>query len=290
MTAKIQAVDSLWSVLPDLESASRDGMDRALLAWEKLIQRCIEAGALAPMVVASKPTDVRLMAAAPFLKRTLDDLRAVWLLVQVGYSAQAASVAAALFENALTAAVIAESTTLAKQALNSKNLDIPWSAKDLCQLDAKREGRLAEQRGEKPTAKEYEDSWSVSYLHYKWLCQIKHPTLQAAFHAAKASAVGPNEFAVRPGPNNLPEDVQLKVRVVAISLTKTLQAAKSFFLTVAGDEASAEYQAFEDKVNEVHFGIMDQIKHQYGKESPIQVLDRGFLKTDFATLKAKYGP
>lgn len=289
MSNKIQTVESLWEILPDLEKTSGESMDPRLRSWENLVRRCIEAGALAPMVPAKEAGDIRLIAAAPFLKRALDDLRVVWILVETGYSFQAGAVAAALFETALTAAVLAESSSLAKQTLNSKNRDIPWSAKDLCQLNTKREARLAEKRGEKQTPKEYEDGWNIAYLHYKWLCQIKHPTWQAAFHAAKSTAVGPSEFAVRPGPNNLPEDVQLKVRIVAVSLIKTLQAVKSFFLSVNGEEENAEYQAFEDKVNEVHFGVMELIKLEYGKEGPIRILDWGWLKTDFATLKFKYG-
>ena len=69
----------------------------------------------------------------------------------------------------------------------------------------------------------------------------------------------------------------------------TLQAIKSFFLTLDGHEDSAEYSTFEDKVNQVHFGIAELIKLQYGKPSPIQVLNRSFIKTDFASLKERFG-
>ena len=289
MATKIETVESIWPLLPDLEKLSSEGMNVSLKAWEELVACCIEAGALAPMIPSKNHTDPRLVTAAPFLKCTLDDLRGMWLLIEAGYTSQAAAVAAALFENALTAAIIAGSAELAKKALNTKHAEIPWGAKELCQLDEKREINIAQHRGEKLTQKEYEDGWTISYFHYKWLCQVKHPTWQAAKHAIKATAVSKIEYAVRPGPNNTPQDVQVKARIIAVSLTKSLQAVKSFFITLDGDEHSVEYEAFEEKVNKVHFGVIELIKLQYGKPSPIEVLDRGFIKTDFSTLREKYG-
>lgn len=286
---KINTVESIWESLPELENVSRESLDASLKPWEELVSCCIEAGALAPMIPSTKNGDPRLTTAAPFLKCTLDDLRGVWILIERGYTSQAAAVAAAMFENALTAAVVAGSKELALQAQRGKHAQIPWGAKELCQLDAKREMRLAEERGEKQTPKMYEDNWTIGYFHYKWLCQVKHPTWQAAIHAIQSTIVADREYAVRPGPNNLPQDIQVKARVLAVSLTKALQAIKSFFITLDGDEKSDEYQAFEEKVNKVHFGVADLIKLQYGKPSPIQVLDRSFIKTDFSTLREKYG-
>lgn len=289
MTAKIHTVESIWSQLPDLEAICTATVSSQLAGWEDLVVACLEAGMLAPMVPSKKKLDVRLLTAAPFLKCSLDDLRGVWLLIERGYTSQAAAVAAALFENALTAAVIAGSEELARQASKSKDGEIPWGAKELCQLDTKREMALKPQGEKGALQKEYEDGWTISYFHYKWLCQVKHPTWQAATHAIRSTVVKDREYAVRPGPNNLDDDLQVKARVLAVSLTKALQAVKSFFLSLDGDEASKEYNAFEDKINKVHFGVMELIKKQYGKPSPIEVLNRGFIKTDFSTLKERFG-
>jgi hypothetical protein len=289
VATKIETVESIWAQLPDLEAMSQTTVDAGLRGWEELVIACLEAGMLAPMVPNSKPMDIRLVTAAPFLKCALDDLRATWLLVHRGYTAQAASVAASLFENALVAAVIAGSTDLANQARKSKDGEIPWGAKELCQLDTKREMAISKTNGKPYTQKMYEDDWTISYFHYKWLCQVKHPTWQAATHALKSTLVNKKEFAVRPGPNNLDDDLQVKTRVIAVALIKSLQAIKSFFLTLDGHASSAEYSTFEDKVNQVHFGVAALIKLQYGKSSPIEVLNRGFIKTDFASLKERFG-
>lgn len=286
---KIETIESIWGQLSDLEHMSRECREPSLKPWAELVSSCIEAGALAPMVPSDKSGDLRLITAAPFLKCTLDDLRAMWLLVEIGYTTQAAAVAAVLFENALTTAVIAESEDLALHARKAKYAQIPWGAKDLCQLDAKREIRLGEKQGRETTQKMYEDNWTISYFHYKWLCQIKHPTWQTATHAIKSTIVTGTEYAVRPGPNTLPEDIHLGIRVVGISLTKALQAIKSYFLSLEGDKESNEYTAFEKRANKVHFGVLKYIKLEYEKPSPITVLDRSFIKTDFSTLRDRFG-
>lgn len=286
---KIETIESIWGQLADLERISRESREPSLKPWAELISSCIEAGALAPMVPSKNSGDLRLITAAPFLKCTLDDLRAMWLLVEIGYTAQAAAVAAVLFENALTTAVTAESEDLALQARKAKHAQIPWGAKELCQLDAKREMRLGEQHDRKTTQKIYEDNWTISYFNYKWLCQIKHPTWQTATHAIKSTIVAGREYAVRPGPNTLPQDIHLGARVVGISLTKALQAIKSYFLALEGDQESDEYIAFEKKVNKVHFGVLKNIKLEYEKPSPVAVLDRSFIKTDFSTLRERFG-
>lgn len=289
MATKIETVESIWAQLPDLESMSQAFNDAGLNGWEELVIACLEAGMLAPMLPSQKSMDSRLVAAAPFLKCALDDLRATWLLIHRGYTAQAAAVAAALFENALVAAVIGRSNELAEQAKKSKDGEIPWGAKELCQLLAKQEMQREKLKGKTYSQKMYEDDWTISYFHYKWLCQVKHPTWQAATHAIRSTLVKPREYAVRPGPNNLDEDIQVKAQVLAVSLTKVLSAIRSFFLTLDADEDTNEFVAFEDKFSKAYLGVAELIKLQYGKPSPIKVLNRGFIKTDFSTLKERFG-
>lgn len=289
MATKIETVESIWGQLPDLENMSQALNDAGLKGWEELVIACIEAGMLAPMLPSHRSSDSRLVTAAPFLKCSLDDLRAIWLLLHRGYTAQAAAVAAALFENALVAAVIGGSTELAKQAKKSEYGEIPWGAKELCQLLAKQEMEREKLKGKTYSQKMYEDDWTISYLHYKWLCQVKHPTWQAATHAIRSTVVRQREYAVRPGPNNMDEDFQVKARVLAVSLTKTLSAIRSFFLTLDADENTVEFIAFEEKFSKAYLGVSELIKLQYGKISAIRVLNRGFIKTDFSTLKERFG-
>lgn len=283
--SKIAAVEALWTLLDDIERVTRDELGVALADWEAVVRSAIEAGCLAPLVPAKNQSAKQLVAAAPFLKRALNDMRGIWLMLERGYSSQAASVAASLYENALTAAIIAGSEKLAKEASQTKYAEIPWTPKQLAQLNARRGLEVQAKNGKKTTPKEYEDAWTISYFNYKWLCQIKHPTWQSVQHDVRGTLTNPTEYAVRPGPNNVPEDMHLKACILGGSVAKLLEASKSFFLALEADENSIEYSRFEDKVNEAHFGVLRLMKTYQGKPAPVMVLDRSFIKTDFASLK-----
>ena len=82
---------------------------------------------------------------------------------------------------------------LAEEARKTKYAEIPWSPKQLAQLDAKRGLDIQARNGKKTTVKEYEDSWTICYYHYKWLCQIKHPTWQSVYHDLRGSRTSKNE-------------------------------------------------------------------------------------------------
>ena len=282
---KIAAVDAVWMLLDDVEQVTRDKSSALMIEWEPIVQATIEAGCLAPLVPAKNQGAPQLIAAGPFLKRSLNDLRGVWLMLERGYSSQAASIAASLFENALTAAVLASSEKLAADARKTKYAEIPWSPKQLAQLDARRGLDIQAKNGKKITAKEYEDNWTISYYHYKWLCQIKHPTWQSVYHDIRGTQTAKHQYAVRPGPNNVPEDDHIKACILGGSIAKLLEACKSFFLALDAEESSAEYSAFEDRANIAHLGVLKLMKRHQGKPSPVVVLDRTFIKTDFETLR-----
>lgn len=282
--SKLTTVEAVWKLLDDIENAVKDQVSSSFSEWQAVVRVCEEAGMLAPMVPSKNSGALSLVAAGPFLKRALNDLRAVWLLIERGYSTQAASVAASLYENALTAAAIAGDDKLAQEAKKTKYAEIPWTPKQLAQLNARREMAIQEKSGHKSSAKEYEDAWTISYFNYKWLCQIKHPTWQAVYHDVQGALVNSAEYAIRPGPNNITDDAQLKARILGVSVSQAFIAARSFFLALDGEESSPEYIAFEDKANFVHSEIRRLIKREYGKPSPISVLDKSFIKTDFETL------
>ena len=285
---KTEFIEGAYSALEEIESLSRESLRAELLDWDEIIKSCIEAGGLAPTLPAKNHGLPRINAAAPFLKRALTDLRAIHLLIRIGYTSQAASIAASLWENALTAAVLAESESLTNQAKSTKFAEIPWAPTQLAKLNAKRELKI-QYKGQPYTQKEFEDNWTISYYNYKWLCQIKHPTWQSAFHDVKSAKTTEDQYAIFPFPCNFPEDMHLKFAILGNSVSKTLEAVKSFFLSLECDEGNEGYSKFESKINFAHFGVLKQMKKFAGKQSPVKVLDRKFIKTDFSTLIEKYG-
>jgi hypothetical protein len=281
-------IEKAWEALGEIERYSEKSMASDLSGWEEIVRRCVEAGGIAATLPAKNQKEMRIIAAAPFLKRALTDLRAIWILIKTGYTSQAASIAASLYENSLVAAVVAESPELADEAKATKYAEIPWPPKKLAQLDAKRALKVA-YKGAKYPDKEYIDSWTISYYNYKWLCQIKHPTWQSAFHDLKSSSVSKDSYALFPFPSNFEEDIHMKYSILGVSVSKALEAVKSFFLSLECDESHPGYDDVEAKINISHFGVLKQMKKYEGRPSPVSVLDRRFVKTDFSTLVDKYG-
>lgn len=285
---KTEFIERAYSALEDVEALSRESLKGELLEWNEIIKNCIEAGGLVPTLPAKNSGLPRINAAAPFLKRALTDLRAIQLLITIGYTSQAASIAASLWENALTAAILADSESLTFQAKLTKFAEIPWPPLQLAKLNAKRELKI-QYKGQSYAQKEFEDSWTITYYNYKWLCQIKHPTWQSAFHDVKSATTTKEQYALFPFPCNFPEDMHLKFMILGISTSKALEAIKSFFLSLECDEGDEGYSKFETKVNLVHFGVLKQMEVFAGKQPPVKVLDTKFIKTDFSTLIEKYG-
>ena len=74
---KISTVESIWPLLEDIERVVRDEVRQSFIEWEAVVRACEEAGMLAPMVPSKNSGIPPLVAAGPFLKRALNDLRAV---------------------------------------------------------------------------------------------------------------------------------------------------------------------------------------------------------------------
>lgn len=267
---KIEEIEAVWFALNDIEKIAQDTMRVELSPWEDILKTCVEAGILAPVLPAKNHGCLSFAAAAPFLKRSINDLRCIWLLISKGYTSQGASVAASIFENALTAAVLADSEELAKEAIRGKYSEIPWGAKKLAQLNALRCIKLERKQGKKVSSGQYEDYWTIAYHNYKWLCQIKHPTWQSVMHDCKSTIVKDTEYAVLPLPNNSHRDMQLKYCVLGGSVAKVWQAIQSYAIALECDETSKEYIAFEEKINKVYFGAIDLMKKYKDSPSPIR--------------------
>src|SRR5262249_19786505 len=105
--SKIQDSRGCWQMLEDLEHFAARKMKEQLGCFEAAFSLCAEAGAEVPTLAHAQHGSLRLKFSALFLKRVLNDLRSVWIMLIRGYTSQAASVAASLFENSLAVQCIA---------------------------------------------------------------------------------------------------------------------------------------------------------------------------------------
>jgi hypothetical protein len=215
------AADGSWERLDQLESIARRTISRQLDAFRIPFQKTYEAGVIVPVLRANGRARIDVRSAALFFKRVLNDLRSVWVLLQTGYTSQAASVTAALHENALATICLTISTDNIESFLRSDSGEIPWGPMQMCKMIARNEGYL-------PPSKDYENTWRSLYAHYGWLCQSKHPTACSVIHDTTASEVNGKGYVVMALPNVRLPDIPFKATVAIMALHRTLDAIDAF--------------------------------------------------------------
>ena len=161
------AADGAWARLNQLEDAAETTVTKQLHAFEAPFRDAYEAGVIVPVLRSKDHATIDVRPAALFFKRALNDLRGVWLLLRAGYTSQAASVAASLFESALATTCLLQSNDNIADFHADPHGEIPWSITKMAKMVVQGEGK-------KPQSKEFENSWRALYAHYSWLCQVKH--------------------------------------------------------------------------------------------------------------------
>ncbi len=111
----------LWNALSALEIASTSQVAKMLKPFSLPVTDCYECGVEALTLSCKHENTKDMRVAGLFLKRLLNDLRAVWNLLLLGYTSQAGSVAAAAFENALITSCVAGNIRRAEKFWNCKS-------------------------------------------------------------------------------------------------------------------------------------------------------------------------
>jgi hypothetical protein len=124
--------EGLWNACDTMEMLVANELRTQLSDFEKPITDCYEAGVEAATIVGKRNHEEDMRIAAMFLKRTLTDLRSVWILLCSGYTSQAAAVCAALFEHALSVNCLAGHVENAKQLLKTSDGEATRRPPSLC--------------------------------------------------------------------------------------------------------------------------------------------------------------
>ena len=213
-----------------MEEGARRMLSPALAPFLGPLRDCYEAGVQVATLPAARDDAEDMRLAALFLKRALTDLRVVWLLVQTGYTAQAASVTSALFEYSLAVVCVAGVPENVEKVLKAKEGKLPWSCVKMSKVLARNYQSQAPERGGVFGQKEYEEAWRKIYGAYDFLCKIKHPTTRSAIHDAFSAPGEPGEFVVMVAPDVRQEDLSMKVVVLSIAITRCYEAIRHFAL------------------------------------------------------------
>ncbi len=239
---KKQRSEGLWAKIAEAEVSAEKIISAQIKGWGDIVVRCLELGTEVTTLKGRSEAGQDIVVSGLFLNKTLKDMRATWKLVQMGYTSQAASVAASLFENGLLCRITAGNTDLAEKALSSiKNpeKEIPWGVMEMCRLSALTEKKSLE--GDELRLRTVSD-----YAAYKWLCKIKHPTLISAMHDASSTRIDSKGYVVIPLPDVRPEDIGNKIMIIEISLIKLFFAIKHFVKAMKIEDLDAEKPEVKD--------------------------------------------
>ena len=220
----------LWNALSALEIASTPQIAKMLKPFSQPVTDCYECGVEVPTLSCKREKGMDIRVTGLFLKRLLNDLRATWDLLLLGYTSQAGSVAAAAFENALITSCVAGNIRRAEKFLNCKSGGSPWSVVDLCKMYTRQLREKSKKSGSTSVDLEDETYWKVLYSLYRWLCKLKHPTIPSALHDAFSVSLDGDEYIVLAAPDTRMEDLPSKAFILTVTTLKVKEAIESFAL------------------------------------------------------------
>lgn len=228
-TADLSPTDGVWERLDKIEFGTIERFGGLLADFSLVFKDAYDVGYLVPTLRPARLPVLDLSFAKLFLKRVLNDLRVVWLLLLSGYTSQAASVAASLYESALASICLTLHQKNIDKFGSTSNGQIPWNKAEMAKMVARASKKVASDA-------EREKLWKASYRHYTWLCDIKHASRGSIIHDARASEIPGKGCVVMAIPNLKDEDMKFKATIAVISLICILDSVRAFANALGYDE------------------------------------------------------
>lgn len=190
-----------------------------------------------------------VLVAGACIKRACDDLRTVWLLLRIGYTAQAAAVCADLWEHCMLAGCCCLSSDVAEQFQKDDPDDRSLGASQLAKLHAK---LIAEGLPEahRPSQEDVEAWEAGDYATYKWLCQLKHPSLRAIVHTS-GTTVAATTLGLSAHPDSRDDDRPVKTQILYAAVAAIIEALMLFGVVAVGEHPSAEVDQWKADIERV---------------------------------------
>ncbi|HAX98374.1 MAG TPA: hypothetical protein DCY12_05685 [Candidatus Atribacteria bacterium] len=230
----------LWDTLSEMEMTAYGVFSYKLKEFLQPIRNCYGSAVQAITLKGERNNEKDIALASLFLKRSLNDLRSVWLLVNLGYTSQAATIAASLFEYAAIVVCITGNEENTKKIIKNRHGDSPWTARQLSQMIMKIENR-----------ENYELAWREKYAVYKFFCKIKHPTISSVSSDAIGTSLKRNEFVVMASPDLLNENISIKAIILTSCISDIFLATKRMIIGIHCDESTQDYKDCVGRLNNV---------------------------------------
>ncbi|MCC7365288.1 MAG: hypothetical protein IT303_13055 [Dehalococcoidia bacterium] len=229
----------LWSELDCLEEDALTRLTPELAPLEPAIAILHDAANGLTELPGEWQDEEHILVAGGCLKRALDDLRAMWLLLRRGYTSAGAAAAADLWEHSMLAACCARDPNLASQFLMDVPGDPTLSALALCEALAKI--THSPPHAESASADEIEGTKLQFYAGYKWLCQLKHPSARATIHHSAGTTIGEDGvLGLMAHPDSRESDLPVKQMVLASAYGALDRAITHFGVALNIDPTTPE--------------------------------------------------
>lgn len=213
-----------WNGLDRFEHFGIQRLKPHLLEFEEAFAFAYEAALLAPTLRPVGSVDSTKLSGL-YLRRALNDLRTVWLMLERGYTAQASTAAGSLYESSLACICLlnpVHARSFQDHLGGPTGNDFPWGAMKMTQMACAQDFDVSQ-----PNAA-YENSWRALYARYVWLSQIRHSTFQSVIHEAKASTLDCGNYAIMAIPNCKDDDLPVKLGIAVGALSDILDATDAF--------------------------------------------------------------
>lgn len=262
-----ELLDGYRQSLPNWENQAKTQSAEKLRGYEGAFRTCLEAGVLAPCLGINTQTNKHHKLCGLFLKRVLNDLRCVWLLIQQGYISQAATIGASLFESTHIVKLIANK---GERAELFESLDLaeklPWQVDEMCKELAKDEIATGQ------WTISFDEVWKLDCSKYRWFCEIKHTTLRVALLDA-GTVASKDGYVIMAAPDRREEFIGMKKLVCIFALFEARQAIERFAAaTGVGNDATDE-KKFRAMIKEVSDFETSQIFDKASLKIPFGLKD-----------------
>ncbi len=264
-------VDGTWERLDSIEHRATATISKQLQQFSQPFRDTYEAGVIVPTLKHNFPIAIDLRCAALLLKRTLNDLRGVWVLLEKGYTSQAASVAASLYESALATICLTHSKENVQEYMSAADGEIPWSPMDMAKMVVRGENKNP------VSSKEFENHWRALYAHYVWLCQIKHSAHDSVLHDTSASTLDGKGYVVMAIPNTETEDAAVKASIAIKSLLRVLECVEAFARAIGYTDKLPDEARFSERIEHARKASWEAFQ-PFAKPSPISISRSWFVK------------
>lgn len=266
-------VRGVWALLDKAEHSASLKLADALQEFEEAFQFSYEAGVIIP-TLRHKIQNRDFRHAALYLRRTLNDFRAVWVLLATGYTSQASTCAGSLFETSLATICLLKPEKVREfesWQQSATGNDFPWKPMHMAKVVCA-EGRLLDDPDP-----DYQNLWRALYARYVWLSQIRHSTFQSVTHDTNSATLDSGGYVIMAIPNSTENDLPVKIRI-AIGALADLHQVITAWLKALGYVEKTGDSAFDERMQKVDAEIESLLRRHANLKNPITIQRTKFFR------------